>query len=520
MKKRQWASLWLTVLALVVVLSACGGQTTSPATDSAATDSGNSETSKTLTIATSTDIESFDPHNNNNTASEAVLVNVFDYLVKNDSEQKKVPGLAESWEQVDDTTWRFKLRQGVTFHNGDPFTSADVKFTIERVAKDSALKQNSYFKNIVEVKAVDEYTVDIITDGPDPIMLNRLSKMGAGILPAKYIEEKGMDEFLKQPVGTGPYKFSKWNKDDRVELVKNENYFGDAPKWDSVVFRVIPEASTRVSELLAGGVDVASGIPSTDVARIEAEADKKIVKAPIQRVLQLIFRQTEGSITADPKVREAIELAIDKQGLVDSIAGGAGIVTRTSVTPGNFGADPSLYKTTQYDQDKARALLKEAGYAEGQAEMTISVSTVYKEQAEVVAAMLEQVGFKINLDVLEPSAFSERYSSKSFKEIFMIGIGNSLFDASNNYNRYMLEEAKGESDYNNPEVEKLLQSALVNMDPAAREKEYQQVQQIFSEERPAVYLYQMEGVYGTNSKVNYQPRVDEMFYADEITPAQ
>lgn len=106
MKKRQWASLWLTVLALVVVLSACGGQTTSPATDSAATDSGSSETSKTLTIATSTDIESFDPHNNNNTASEAVLVNVFDYLVKNDSEQKKVPGLAESWEQVDDTTWR------------------------------------------------------------------------------------------------------------------------------------------------------------------------------------------------------------------------------------------------------------------------------------------------------------------------------------------------------------------------------------------------------------------------------
>ncbi|SDK12807.1 peptide/nickel transport system substrate-binding protein [Paenibacillus sp. OK060] len=519
MKKRQWTSMWITLLAVVLVLSACGGKSTD--SNSASSESGSgAAASTTLTIAAATDIESFDPHNNNNTSSEAVLVNVFDYLIKNDSEQKKVPGLATSWEQVNDTTWRFKLREGVTFHNGDPFTSADVKYTLERVAKDSTLKQNSYFKNIVEVKAVDEHTVDIITDGPDPLLLNRLSKMGAGILPAKYIKDNGFDKFLKQPVGTGPYKFSKWTKDDRVELVKNENYFDGEPKWNEVVFRVIPEASTRVSELLAGGVDIAASIPSTDIARIEGEADKKIVKAPIQRVLQLIFRQTEGSVTADPKVREAVDLAIDKQGIVDSIAGGAGIVTRTSVTPGNFGAEPSLYKTSLYDQEKAKQLLQEAGYAEGEAEMTISVSFQYKEPAEVVAAMLEQVGFKINLDVLEPSAFSERYSSKSFKEIFMIGIGNSLFDASNNYNRYMLEEAKGESDYNNPEVEKLLQSALINMDPASREKEYQQVQQILAEDRPAVYLYQMEGVYGTDSRVNFKPRSDEMFYADEITPAQ
>lgn len=520
MKKRQWTGLWITLLAIVMVLSACGGGSKGTTNNATSEGSGSESAaaSSTLTIAAATDIESFDPHNNNNTASEAVLVNVFDYLIKNDSQQKKVPALATSWEQVNDTTWRFKLREGVTFHNGDPFTSADVKYTLERVAKDNTLKQNSYFKNIVEVKAVDEHTVDIITDGPDPLLLNRLSKMGAGILPSKYIADKGMDTFLKEPVGTGAYKFSKWTKDDRIELVKNENYFGGEPKWNEVVFRVIPEASTRVSELLAGGVDVASSIPSTDIARIEGEADKKNVKAPIQRVLQLIFRQTEGSITADPKVREAIDLAIDKQGIVDSIAGGAGIVTRTSVTPGNFGADPSLYKTSLYDLEKAKQLLKEAGYAEGTAEMTISVSSQYKEQAEVVAAMLDQAGFKINLDVLEPSAFSERYSSKSFKEIFMIGIGNSLFDASNNYNRYMVEEAKGESDYNNPEVEKLLQSALVNMNPESREKEYQQVQQIFSEERPAVYLYQMEGVYGTNDKVNFAPRSDEMFYADEITP--
>ncbi|WP_411346021.1 ABC transporter substrate-binding protein [Paenibacillus sp. WLX1005] len=515
MRTSKWFGSSVIVLIIAIVLASCSGNKGD--NDSAA--QGDSATnSKVLTIGTSTDIESFDPHNNNNTASEAVLVNMYDYLLKNDKDQKKVPVLATSWEQTDDTTWRFKLREGVKFHNGDPFTAADVKYTIERVAKDSSLKQNSYFKNITEVKVVDDHTVDIVTDGPDPLLLNRLTKMGAGILPSKYIEENGMEQFLKQPVGTGPYKFKQWIKDDRVELIRNDDYFGDKPKWDEVVFRAIPESSTRVSELLAGGVDIASGIPATDVERIQQEDGKDIVKVPIQRVLQIILRMSDGSVTADSKVREAIDLAINKQGIVDSIAGGAGVVTRTSVTPGNFGADPSLYKQTLYDQAKAKQLLQEAGYSSGGPEITMSVSSQYKEYAEVVAAMLDQVGFKTTLDVLEPSAFSEKYSSKSFKEAYMIGIGNSLFDASNNYNRYLKSEAAGETDYNNPKVEQLLQAAAVNMDSASRAKQYEEVQQILAEDRPAVYLFQMEGVYGTDNRVKFEPRSDEMFYADEITP--
>ncbi len=311
MNRHKWFTSGITLLIAAIILAGCGAPSTGGSKDSAASTSTDS---KVLTIANATDIESFDPHNNNNTASEAVLVNVFDYLLKNDSQQKKVPGLATSWEKVNDTTWRFHLREGVTFHNGDPFTAEDVKYTIERVAKDNTLKQNSYFKNIKEVKVVDEHTADIITDGPDPLLLNRLSKMGAGILPSKYIEKNGIEAFLKNPIGTGPYKFSQWIKDDRVVLVKNDKYYEGQLKWDQVVFRSIPEASTRVSELLAGSIDIASGIPSTDIERIQGEDGKKIVKAPIQRVLQLILRQSQGSVTANPKVREAIDLAIDKKG--------------------------------------------------------------------------------------------------------------------------------------------------------------------------------------------------------------
>lgn len=513
----------IVLLAGMLILAGCsssgGGGNTTTGTDKGTNNESKAPAAsgeKVLTIANPTDIESFDVHNNNNTFSEAVMVNVFDYLLKNDSLQNKQPSLATSWEQRDELTWRFKLRDDVLFHNGDPFTADDVKFSLERVAKDSALKQHTYYKDLKEVNVIDAHTVDIVTNHPDPIMLNRLSRMGADILPSKYIQEKGIEAFLKAPVGTGPYKFSKWTKDDRIELVKNDSYFGGEPKWDNVVFRMIPEAATRVSELLTGGVDIVSNVPATDIERINSSGKASIEQATIQRVLHVLMRTGEGSVTANPKVREAIELAIDKQAIIDSIAGGAGTPTRTSVTPGNFGADPSLYDNYIYDLDKAKALLKEAGYESGP-KLTFTAGSNYKEVAEVVAAMLTQAGFEVNLEILEPSKFSETYNAKKFKELFLLGVGNSLFDASNNYNRFLVENAKGETDYNNPEVEALLQAAAVNMNPEEREKQYQQVQQHIANDRPTIYLYQMKGVYGVNERIQYTPRLDEMFFAEEIT---
>ncbi|MEI7028274.1 ABC transporter substrate-binding protein [Paenibacillus sp. y28] len=514
--KRWYAKGVSLVLASMLAVAGCStakeGQGAKSGTDAA---SGE----KVLTIASATDIQSFDFHNNNTTQSEAVLVNMFDYLIKNDGTEKK-PVLATEWKKIDDKTWHFKLREGVKFHNGDPFTSADVKFTLERAARDSKLLQNSLYKQIKEVKIVDDYNVEIITSDPDPLLLNRLSRLGSGMMPSKYIQEKGMDAFLKEPVGTGPYKFSKWLKDDRVEMVKNTEYFGGTPKWDKVVFRSIPEASTRVSELLTGGVDIAANVPASDLKRINGNNNMTIAQTPIQRVLQLIVRTTPGAVTADPKVREAIDLAIDDKDIVDNILGGAGIPTRTSVTPGNFGADETLYKQYLVDKDKARALLKEAGYADKGPKVTFSAQEQYKEVAETVSAMLTEVGFEVNLEILEASKFSEKLSSKKFNELFLLGVGNSMNDAANNYNRYKAANAKGETDYNNPEVEQLLQAAEKNMNPEERAKQYQRVQQIFAVERPAIYLYQMKGNYGIGSKIEYKPRLDEMYFVEEITPKQ
>lgn len=484
------------------------------------TDAKTESSSKVLTIASGNDIRGFDIHDHNNTSTEAVHVNMFNYLVKKDRDQNIIPELAVSWENVDETTWRFKLREDVKFHNGDPFTAEDVKFTLERVAKDEKLLEYGNYKQIKEVKVVDEYTVDIITDGPQPVLLNRLSRLGSGMLPAKYIQEQGWDTFLKNPVGTGPYKFKEWIRDDRLILVKNPDYFGDEPKWDEVVFRSIPEDATRVAELMTGGVDVAVNIPPTDMQRIEDNEGTYSVQGPTQRVMQLTVRMTEGTVTADPKVREAIDLAIDDKVIVESIFDGGATVTRTRVTPGNFGANPDLYNTYLYDPERAKQLLKEAGYENG-LDLTLSApSGRYlkdKESAELIMAMLGEVGIRVNLELMEWSAFSEKYKGKKFNELFMIGYANSMFDASLAFDRVHSSRAKGESDYNNPEVDQLLAAAETNMNPEERKQQYQKVQEIVAEERPIIYLYQLNANYGVSDRIDFKPRLDEMLPVDEIT---
>ncbi|WP_279041853.1 ABC transporter substrate-binding protein [Brevibacillus borstelensis] len=523
MKKRIAGFGLAAILALSAALVGCSSQSGAPAQPS-----GNKETAqpagqngeKVLTIASGSDIVTFDIHDHNNTSTEAVHVNMFDYLVRKDAQQKVQPDLATEWETVNDTTWRFKLRQGVKFHNGDEFTAEDVKFTLERVATDNKLLEYGNYKQIKEVKVIDPHTVEIITHAPEPVLLNRLSRLGSGLLPSKYIKEKGWDEFLKNPVGTGPYKLGKWVRDDRLTLVKNDEYFGEKPKWDKVVFRSIPEDATRVAELLTGGVDIAVNIPPSDLQRIKDNDGTDTKQGPTQRVMQLTLRLTPGTVTENPKVREAIDLAIDKQAIVDNILAGGGVPTRTRVTPGNFGTNLDLYNKTLYDPEKAKQLLAEAGYPNG-LELTLNATSGRylkdKETAELIQAMLAEVGINAKLELLEWSKFNEKYKAKKFDEVFMIAYGNSMFDASLAFDRLTTERSKGESDYSNPELDKLLADAEKNMNMEEREKQYKQAQEIIAEERPHIYLYQMNANYGVSDRINFEPRLDEMLFVDEIT---
>lgn len=475
------------------------------------TASGNGQ----LTIANPADITTFDPHNNSVITTSAVLVNVYSKLLKRDEAGEIIPELAESWDTIDDVTWEFQLRDDVTFHNGDPFTAEDVKFSLERVANDTTLQQYATFSQIENVDVVDDHTIQITTAEPDPQLLSRLSTPAASMLPKDYFEEVGADEFFKAPVGTGPFQFESWQQDEAVVLSKYEGYFEGEPNWETVRFSVVPEDSTRVSELLTGGVDIAFNIPTADMERIDNNDGTHMALEPIQRVIQIWLSNEEGEATADPAVREAIDLAIDNQVIIDEILQGSATATRTHITPGNFGADPSLYDTYEYDPERAKEILADAGYEDG-VTINMSVNNYYTEMAEVVGGMLADVGITANIELIEQSQFANRLFNGELEEAIFVGWGNDMFDAS--VLDFFKEE--GVAPYTNPEIEQLLEDAAYNMDEEERADQYQQVQQQLAEDRGAVYLFQLQGRYGVSDRLDYKPRLDELYYANEIKLAE
>ncbi|RQW20370.1 ABC transporter substrate-binding protein [Bacillus sp. C1-1] len=505
MKKVILSSTLLSILAL----SACGFDDPDNGNTSETNEEANGY--ELITIANPADITTFDPHNNSVITTSAVLVNLYSKLVQRDESGEIVPDLATEWTPIDKTTWEFVLRDDVTFHNGDAFTANDVAFSLERVANDTSLQQHSTFNQIETVEVVDEYTVRITTAEPDPQLLNRLSVPAASILPKDYFEEVGAESFFQSPVGTGPFQYESWQQDEAVELSKYVDYFEGEPNWERVRFSVVPEDSIRVSELLTNGVDIAFNIPTADMDRIDNNEGTHVALEPIQRVIQLWLSNEEGEPTSDPAVREAIDLAIENQVIIDEILNGSATATRTHITPGNVGADESLYDTYEYDPDRAIELLEEAGYDDG-VTINLSVNNYYTEMAEVVGGMLSDVGITANIELIEQSQFANRLFNQELDEAIFVGWGNDMFDGS------VLEFFKdgGVAPYTNPDIDELLEEAAYNMNEAERTEQYQEVQQLLAEDRGAVYLFQLQGRYGVNDRLDYTPRLDELYDVNDI----
>lgn len=506
--------MMLTFITAVLLLAACNGS------EETKTGTKNEEENRTLTIAVGADILGFDIHDHNNTSTEAVHQNMFDYLFKRDENNEIQPDLVESFEQIDDLTVQMKLKEGITFHNGDPLTSEDVKFTLERVATDEKLKEHSNYKQIKEVQVIDELTFKVITHASEPSLFHRLSRLGSGMLPKKYIEENGWEHFLANPIGTGPYVLKEWVRDEKIVLEPYDNYYkGKADEWDEVVFRIIPENSTRVSELLTGGVDIAVNVPPSDWERVENNDGTSMKQEISNRTIMLVLRSTEGYPTSDVRVRQAIDFAIDDGSLTKHALKNGGIPTRTRIGPGNFGHNPDLYNTYNYDLEKAKSLLAEAGYEDG-FEMTLSAPRGrYLQDAEVtemIAGMLSQVGIKVNIEFLEWSSHVEMRTAKSNKDAYLIGLGNSMFDGAYSVDFYRAARFVGETDYKNDEIEELLKASASNMNAEERAKQIRRIEEIAAEEVPSIQLYQEKINMGVNDRIDYVPAQDEMIYVADI----
>lgn len=532
MKKRprKFASIIAGAMALCLLLSACGGSPDTGNTDQPQSSGSPSAEDRVLTIGLAADPQTMDPQALLSTATTCVVESMYSKLLTRDDDMNIVNDLVTEYSIVDDTTWTFTIRDDAVFHNGDPVTSADVKYSIERAATDETLMEYTHWKNVESVEIIDEYNFNIKTWEPYPALEALLSKSGGEILPKDYIEEVGMDGFLKAPIGSGPYKFVSYSADQEIVMEPNTDYYGELnDDWDQVVFRVIPESSTRVGELLAGGVDIINNVSPNEWERINSNEGTSVLLGEGTRVYMLGMKCSEGNETADVRVRQAIDYAIDDSVIAEAVLDGAGVPTLTRVAPGVVGQDESLYGKYNFDVEKANQLLDEAGYPRGEDGIRFTLGLEASngrylmdgDVAQTIASMLEEnVGIKVDLQLYDSTTYVNILSPREFKDAALYCFGDNFFDGIYAIACYTPDFSMGETDYNNERVNELYSSAMANMDLEERVAQIEEAQQIAAEEVPYANIVNLKSAYGVRDGINFTGRLDEVFNLNTITRAE
>jgi peptide/nickel transport system substrate-binding protein len=303
-----------------------------------------------------------DPRDATSTVTAGVLAHMFNKLVRSDENMQIEPDLAESYEQIDDLTWRFHLRKDVIFHDGSKFTAKDVEYTLATIKDPEKKYKLATDFSFMTASVVDDYTVDISTAEPYPGLLLRLNYVM--IIPMDYVEKVGNEEFAKNPVGSGPYKFVERIKDEKAVLEVYDGYFRGKSAISKITYRIMPESAARIAALEAGDVDFCSAIPASEAKRLSAKNDLAVVGNPTSRVTFVCFNSLVEGPLQNVKVRQALNYAVDKKTLIDGVLDGLATQVSSLSCPEYVGYDASI-APYGYDVEKAKGLLAEAGYADG-----------------------------------------------------------------------------------------------------------------------------------------------------------
>lgn len=486
MRKKSKLSLSIILgVTSALALSACG---------SADPPTPNENESSTLTVAQVAAVETLDPAMHRARITQTVVRNVFDALVNQDNNLKPVPELASDWEQVDNLTWRFNIREGVTFHNGEPLNADAVKFSIDRVLDpEQSSPRASMLSMISSVEVEDEFTVVITTSAPAPTLLASLAVNE--IVPPQYVEEVGDAEFAANPVGTGPFTFvSSADSGSRVILQANENYWAGAPSVNRLVFETIPEVSSRVAALQSGAVDIATSIPSDLAATLSGNTVAASV--PGTRISYLAMNVTEGPF-ADVEVRQAMNQAIDKDAIIDGIYLGYATSLNQPAFPQMIGYHES-FEGYQFDFDKAASVLSDVGEA-----ITIDAEEEDRLLAEAVAGQLNAAGLATSVRILEALAFDEAVAGGS-SQAYISTWGVAEGDADVIFARHFWTENRPGNvltGYSNPAVDELIVAGRSTLDEAERTDIYTKAIEIVMEDAPWVPLLNAEEIYGVSTSV-------------------
>ncbi|WP_339214175.1 glutathione ABC transporter substrate-binding protein [Solibacillus sp. FSL W8-0372] len=536
-------SLWMLLLTftLALVLAACAGgddsEDTSKSEDTGTEtniDSGTTDEAAAggdLIIAELSDASSLDPHGSNDVPSSNVQSNLYETLVNRDANGELVPGLADSWNQVDDLTWEFKLKQGVTFHDGEAFNAEAVKASFDRLLDPEVGSPRAFlFEMVTEVKVVDESTVQFITEYPFSPLLAHLTHNGGSIISPKSIEEDyaamEADSSVKagsvigtNPVGTGPFKFESWTPGTEIKLVKFAEYAGTPVHIDSVTFKVVPESATRVAEIQSGYAHIIGAVEPGQVANVNSFDGASVLETASSSLTYLGFN-TEKEPFNDPKVRQAISKAIDRPTLIEGIYEGYGIPAISPLAPGIFGYTEDV-TSMAYNMDEAKALLEEAGYADGfKTTIWTNDNPARQQVAIVLQENLKQLNIQAEIEVMEFGSYLEKTAAGEH-DMFILGWSNPTGDAD--YGLYALFHSSQHGDpgnrsfYSSDKVDELLEKGRREADPAAREAIYKEALQLISDESPMAFVLHPYTLTGVSDKVSgFNVGTDSIYQLREV----
>jgi peptide/nickel transport system substrate-binding protein len=473
----------------------------------------------TVVIVQGVDPTTLDPHNHMETPAWNLHAQLFDHLLRRDSNIKIEKQIAESYRIVNDKTWEFKIRKGIKFHNGEDCNAASFKFSLERMADPKNKLRQTVFQGVIEqVEVLDDTTFRIHTKKPYPVMDAMLAIYGQP-LPVKYFQEKGPEHFATNPIGTGPYKFVRWVKDDYILLEANGNYFRGAPKIKKVMFRPIPEATTRVAALQTQEADIVTNIPPHLAKVMDWKGRSVVSKAPSVRVIFMAFDTTKPGPQADKRVRQAIAMGVNMETNIKKILEGNAIRLGSPLTDKHFGYDPSV-KPYDYNPEKAKHLLAEAGYPNGFDFVINCPSGRYlndKEMAEAVAGDLRKIGIRANVKTFEWGHYmSNMMYGHNAQPAYILGWGNTSFDADFTINPLM-HTGLLLSNVSFPKLDALLDEGISTMDPKKRLKIYSDAAKVIKDEVPWAWAYQQVDIYGVSERLNWKARTDELMVVFDMS---
>jgi len=469
----------------------------------------------TVVMALRAEIYNLDPLVTATGDSQRWGLQMYDSLYTFDSKGKLLPQLATSYKISDDGLhYTYVLRDGVKFHNGDALSSADVKFSMDWILnpKTKSTRRPQFAQLIESVDTPDARTVVFNLRTRDGAFLNKIAGY-LFIIPKAYCEKLAAPEdFAKAPVGSGPFKFVEQQIGQFTKIERFDGYWGPKPQVKTIIYKVIPEPTSRVNALLSGEVDISEGIPTNQVASLKKEAGIDVLPTPIGSPLAVrLYSDDPESPLSKRDVRLALNYAIDVNAIIKSVFHGIGAPMATYISKYYpIGVDPAL-QPYGYDPKKAKALLAAAGYPNGFEIKMYSASDMPKELAEAVVAYWSQVGVRARVQYMDYAAWSRINNTHATAPMTIMQFSNAIWDPLHPVQGAAAKDGTW-SNYSNPEVEKLLLQAQGTEDAAGRDRIFKQIGRVLHDDAQSVLITELFYVFGKKRDLEWEPQSGIAWY--------